>query len=307
MTILPPSTSIDRIYNLTATIANLLALFISTILLCLIIFRFNSFKSIQSKPSKSIPIILSINTLCLLIIRSLLQIVDIDLNTIKRNYFSIMEYENSFSCQFRGYLLLSIHVTLYWSYALHAFYRFIRVIYPKSNGFHQISIYIYLFIPCQFLIAFLSIFPLFRGFNVIYLLANEPYCTASYNELPSLIYMPIVAFILPLLVISICYFCIFWKTHHSKMLLQSSKHNNRRDILVIHRIIMILVILSVVSLPLFVDLFIYLPKGYIDPHMNSIGWVSSTLNAVVLAISVPFINPRIQELLRERNSSNSVV
>jgi hypothetical protein len=33
--------------------------------------------------------------------------------------------------------------------------------------------------------------------------------------------------------------------------------------------------------------------------MNSIGWVSSTINAVVLAISVPFINPRIGELLRE--------
>jgi hypothetical protein len=55
------------------------------------------------------------------------------------------------------------------------------------------------------------------------------------------------------------------------MLLRSSKQNNRHDILVLHRIIIILVILSVVPLPLFVDLFIYLPKGYIDPHMNSIG------------------------------------
>jgi hypothetical protein len=152
-----------------------------------------------------------------------------------------------------------------------------------------------------------SIFPLFRGFNVIYLLPNEPYCTASYNELPSLIYMPIVAFILPLLVISICYFCIFWKTKHSEILLRSSKQTNRRDILVLHRIIIILVILSAVSLPLFIDLFIYLPKGYIDPHMNSIGWVSSTLNAVVLAISVPFINPRIQELLKGRSNSHSMV
>jgi hypothetical protein len=152
-----------------------------------------------------------------------------------------------------------------------------------------------------------SIFPLFRGFNVIYLLPNEPYCTASYNELPSLIYMPIVAFILPLLVISICYFCIFWKTKHSEILLRSSKQKNRRDILVLHRIIIILVILSAVSLPLFIDLFIYLPKGYIDPHMNSIGWVSSTLNAVVLAISVPFINPRIQELLKGRSNSHSMV
>jgi hypothetical protein len=237
-----------------------------------------------------------------MIIRSILQFIDIDFNTIKRNYFSKMEYQNSFSCQFRGYLLLSIHVTLYWSFALHAFYRFIRVIFPKSHRLHELSIYIYFFIPGQFFISFVSVFPLFRGFNVIYLLPNEPYCTASYNGLPSLIYMPIVAFILPLMVISLCYICILYRTNHSQTCIRPYQQRNRRDILVLRRIIIILVILSGVSLPLFIDLFIYLPKGYIDPHMNSIGWLSSTINAVILAISLPFINPRVQELFREKSS-----
>jgi hypothetical protein len=36
--------------------------------------------------------------------------------------------------------------------------------------------------------------------------------------------------------------------------------------------------------------------------MNSIGWLSSTINAVILAISLPFINPRVQELFREKSS-----
>ena len=128
----------------------------------------------------------------------------------------------------------------------------------------------------------------------------NPNCTASYNELASLIYMPIVAFILPLMVISICYLCILWKSTHSKVLIRPYQQRNRRDFLVLRRIIIILVILSMVSLPLFVDLFIYLPKGYIDPYMNSIGWLSSTVNAVVLAISLPFINPRVRELFRKR-------
>jgi hypothetical protein len=300
MTILPPSTSIGRIYNLISTIANLLALFISSTLLCLIIYRFNRLKSIRTKISSEISIILCINTVCLLITRSLLQFIDIDLNTIKRNYLFMMEYENSFSCQFRAYLLLSIHAALYWSYALHAFFRFIRVISPKSKRLHQLSTYIYVLIPCQFLISLISTFPLFRGFNVIYLLPNEPYCTASYNELASLIYMPIVAFVSPLMVISICYVCILWKTTHSKTLLRPYQQRNRRDYLVLRRIIIIIVILSMVSLPLFVDLFIYLPKGYIDPYMNSIGWVSSTINAVILAISLPFINQRVRDLFRKK-------
>ena len=305
MAILPAPTSIDRIYNLITIIANLFVLIISSILLTLILIRLNFFKSIQKKSSQNIPILLSINTLSLLFIRSVLQMFDVDWNLIQRNYFSRREFYNSFTCQFRGYILLSIHVSLYWSYALHAFYRFIRVLYPKSKYFHGIFIYLFVLIPCQYAISFLSILPLFRGFNVIYLLPNEPYCTASYHELPSLIYMPIVAFALQLLSICICYFSILWKTNRSNMSVRSTRLRHRRDRQVLHRIILILIILNAVLFPLFIDLFLHLPKGYIDPHMNSIGWASSTLNAVILAISIPFINPHIYELLKGRQRSHS--
>lgn len=301
MAILPEPTSIDRIYNLITIIANLFVLIISSILLTLITIRLNCFKSMQN-----IPILLSINTLSLLLIRSLLQMFDIDWNLVRRNYYSIREFDNSFSCQFRGYVLLAIHVSLYWSYALHAFYRFIRVVYLKSNYFHRISIYLFVLIPCQYAVSFLSIFPLFRGFNVIYLLPNEPYCTASYHELPSLIYMPIVAFVLPFLSICVCYFSILCKTNRSNMSVRTGGITHRRDRQVLHRIILILILLTAVLLPLAIDLLLHLPKGYLDPHMNSIGWASSTLNAVVLAVSIPFINPHTYELLKGRQRSQSL-
>lgn len=301
MAILPEPTSIDRIYNLITIIANLFVLIISSILLTLITIRLNCFKSMQN-----IPILLSINTLSLLLIRSLLQMFDIDWNLVRRNYYSIREFDNSFSCQFRGYVLLAIHVSLYWSYALHAFYRFIRVVYLKSNYFHRISIYLFVLIPCQYAVSFLSIFPLFRGFNVIYLLPNEPYCTASYHELPSLIYMPIVAFVLPFLSICVCYFSILCKTNRSNISVRTGGLTHRRDRQVLHRIILILILLTAVLLPLAIDLLLHLPKGYLDPHMNSIGWASSTLNAVVLAVSIPFINPHTYELLKGRQRSQSL-
>lgn len=303
MTILKPTHAIDRIYNLISTIANLFALIISLFLLLLIIYRFiRCQRAIRKKYRQNISILLSLNTLVLIFLRCLFQLCDIDLNTIKRNYFAFIEYENSFACQFRGYVLLSIHATLYWSYALQAFYRFVRVNFSHVNYFQRLSIYVYAFLPGQFFISFVSVFPLFRGFNVIHLLSNEPYCTASYNHLASLIYMPIVAFVLPLIIISICYLAILWKTSHSivfqRVLLT---RQNRRHILVVRRIILLILILSAVSLPLFIDLFIYLPKGSRDPYMNSIGWLSSTINAIILAISIPIINPKIQELCRQNN------
>jgi len=207
-------------------------------------------------------------------------------------------------CRFRGYLLLSLHNTLYWSYALKAIFRFTRVTFPKHIWFYQSSSYLYIFIPIQCLVGFLSTLPVWIGFDAIYLLPNEPYCTLSYSKLSSLTYLPIVAFILPLSIVSIAYVCIILKIRHLPTTIRPYQQRNRRDFLVIHRIVIIITILSVVSLPLFIDLFIYLPKGYIDPNMNSISWVSSSIDAVILAISLPFIDPKMQELLRKKYTAN---
>lgn len=195
-----------------STITNLLTLSISLSLLLILIYQFIHFNSFQRKRIlQNIPILLSINTLCLLIIRSSFQFFDVDLNTIKRNYFSINQFNDSFICRFRGYLLLSMHTTLYWSYALQAVFRFIRVIFPQYIWLYQSYIYLYIFVSIQFLLGFISILPIFIGFNAIYLLINEPHCTASYNELVSLIYMPVVAFVAPLTTISICLCVLFLK------------------------------------------------------------------------------------------------
>jgi hypothetical protein len=305
MTVLAPSTLLEKICDLISTISNLLTLSISLSILCIIIYRFIKFNSFQRrKLLKEISILLSMNTLCILIIRSILQFFDVDLNTIKRNYLSIREFNDSFICRFRGYLLLSIHNTLYWSYTIQAIFRFIRVIFPKYIWLYQTNIYLYIFIPIEFILGFISTFPIFIGFNAIYLLPNEPYCTASYNELASLIYMPIVAFVLPLSTISICYMCIVWKTRQITTTIQPYQQRNRRDFVLIRRIIIIITVLSMVSIPILIDLFIYLPKGHRDPYMNSIGWVSSSINAVILVISLPFINPRMYELLKKKNRIN---
>ncbi|CAF2767088.1 unnamed protein product [Rotaria sp. Silwood2] len=301
MTILPSPTLIQRTLDLVSITANLLTLLVSLCLLYAVICQFirsNSFR--RKQMLKNMSIRLSVNTHCLLIIRSILQFLDVDLNIIKRNYLSIREFNDSFMCRFRGYLLLSMHTSLYWSYTIQAVFRFIRVIFPNYISLCQSTINFCLFISIQFLFECICMFPMFIGFNAIYLLPNEPYCTASYNELVSLIYMPIFAFILPLCTIVVCYLCIVWKIRHITTIIRPYQQRNRRDFLIIHRMILIIIVISMVSLPLLIDLFIHLPKGYRDPYMNSIGWVSSSINAIILVISLPFINPKVYQLFKRK-------
>ncbi|CAF1560913.1 unnamed protein product, partial [Rotaria sp. Silwood1] len=70
--------------------------------------------------------------------------------------------------------------------------------------------------------------------------------------------------------IAICYLCIAWKTRHITTIIRPYQQRNRRDFLVIRRMILIIIVISMVSFPLLIDLFIHLRKGYIDPYMNSI-------------------------------------
>lgn len=101
------------------------------------------------------------------------------------------------------------------------------------------------------------------------------------------------------------FMCIVSKTRRTTVTtVRPFQQRNRRDYLLIRRIIIIIIILSMVSIPLIIDLCIYLSQGHVDPFMNSIGWVSSSVNAVILAVSLPYINPKMYELFKRTNSVN---
>jgi hypothetical protein len=69
-----------------------------------------------------------------------------------------------------------------------------------------------------------------------------------------------VVFVLLLTTISICCMCIVGKTRQGTTI---KRYRFR----------------------ILIDLFIYLPKGHINPYINSIGWISLSVHAVILAIS----------------------
>jgi hypothetical protein len=61
-------------------------------------------------------------------------------------------------------------------------------------------------------------------------------------------------------------------------------------------------ILSVASLPAIIDLIIYVPQNRLDPLIYRIEWVSASVNALICAISLPFVNPQLYELFKKRQA-----
>ncbi|UJR11680.1 hypothetical protein I4U23_015861 [Adineta vaga] len=290
--------SSGSILNMISTGAESMTLLISMIFVLLIIYRFVQVKHRSRQIKIEVPIILSLNTLCLVIAKSVLQLIDVNLATLKRDFYLVIEQNQSFFCQFRAYVFFSIVSALYWSCALQAFFRFIRVVYPTYEWLYQPKIYFYVFIPGEIAVAFGMVLPHLLVFNGMQLIPNENYCTALMNEFISLMYLFFVVFGLPLSIIFICYICIIYKIRQASALLRY-RQRNQRDYHVIRRIMMVVVILSIASLPAIIDLIIYVPKGQLDPLVYRIEWVSASVNALIFTISQPFISPKLYKLLKE--------
>ncbi|UJR07914.1 hypothetical protein I4U23_012197 [Adineta vaga] len=206
------------------------------------------------------------NTLCLHLIKSILQLINTNIKTIKHDFqFHVVPFD-LFSCQFVGYIFFSIVNALYWSCFLHAAYRFTRVLYPKCLWLHRLSTYIYILIPGQVFIAFAGMAPLLWIFKSIDLISGEIYCSLLMEELISLVYFFSMLFCLPFGLIVMCYIYLIYKIRCLKWI-RSVTQRNRRDYIVIRRILTILCVLSITSLPTVINLMFFNPNSKIDPFI----------------------------------------
>jgi hypothetical protein len=227
--------------------------------------------------------------------------VDVNLNALRRDLNLVIEKNDSFFCRFRGYTFFSVVSALYWSCALQATLRFTRVLYPKCFLLHRPPIYLYVLIPGQIIFAFSSVLPHLLVFEAVRLIPDEIYCTVLMNDFLSLIYLFLVVFGLPLGTIVICYACIIYKIRCSSSVVPYQQRN-RRDYIVIRRMMIIVAILSMASLPAIVDLIVYASQGHLDPLIYRIEWISASVNALIFAISLPFVNPELCKLLKKQKA-----
>ncbi|CAF3502105.1 unnamed protein product [Rotaria sp. Silwood1] len=299
MSIYSNSTIHCLILNIFSTIFEIIVFFISLILLCFIVYRliFNNYNKNHLK--HNIPIILSINALCLHAIKSLVQFISVNIKTLQRDFYSIIEPNDLFFCRLYSYIYFSIISALYWSYVLQGIFRFTRVLYPRNLRLHQSNIYLYLFVPGQILFSCCSVLPLLVGFNSMRLIPDEFYCSISMEEYIPLIYFVLVIFCLPLSILFILYICLICNI---RLLLftRPFRHRNQRDYIAIRRINLVVSIVSITSVPAIIDVIVYAPKGHRNSFIYRLQWISSSLNSLIFIISLPFVNPQLLEFLRKQ-------
>ncbi len=292
------SNTIYTILNLTSGFIDIIALMICLILLYLISYRLIQIKNNkQKRVSIDVASILCINTLCVIIMKSLTQIIHITVPTIKKDFHVITVFYDTFTCHFSAYLVWSIIGILYWSYTLLVFFRFIRVVYPNNLWLQRSTPYLYLFIPAQYILVVISLLPLVLIFHSIQPVVQEAYCSVIKDPFYHLAYTITIIFYVPMGLIAIFYACIVRKMRQSS-LIRPYAERNRRDFVVIQRILLNLIVLGIVSMPYLVVYTIDKIIGCSDSLINRIQWMSSSIASILFSVVLPFITTHLYRLLK---------
>jgi hypothetical protein len=133
--------------NIITSIFNLFAFVI-----CLILFSSIIYRLITKRIGKNerLSLYLTMNTLVALISTSIMSFVYVNMSTMHHDFnmnSSFIWEIDSTECRIRGYIYFSFICSIYWSYALQAFFRFQRVVYSMHVWIDHIKIYLFVFIP----------------------------------------------------------------------------------------------------------------------------------------------------------------
>ena len=273
--------------NVLSAILVLLALTISLVLLTLIIYRL---AKLRLGKSERLSLYLTLNTLCAFISMFVVLFVHVNLATVHHDFdMNLFRWQtDSMECRLGGYIFFSVICSVFWSFALQVFFRFVRVVYPMNTWLNHNKIYLFVFVPIQWLVAFAIVIPLLTFMDGIHLLLpNEMYCGVQFEKFSAVVFASVAEVWILIMIISACYMRIV-RTIQQRSSKQIPFLRNRRDLKVTRRIIIMIFLLSVMNIPTIIYLIIFwVTPNRLDPLIYRATWLSLSIGSLILCIMLP--------------------
>jgi hypothetical protein len=230
-------------------------------------------------------------------------------------------------CRWCGFFIHGFLCVLYDAYGLQAIFRFFRVVFNRRKVLHSFKLYC-IIIPFEMIFAIICISPVLFWNDVIYL-PSEFYCQTPFTNLRAILYIAARLYGFPLLILSGTYLYLVRYIRKTSPLAETADarrraQNNVRDLTVIKRFLIIVILLVLLGLPSIIFLIVFIFTGHLLSVTYRIGWISVSFSLVFLMFmlvkhTIPLrdtverlINtlnilqhriPR-QEVIRTRNGTN---
>ncbi|CAF3057904.1 unnamed protein product [Rotaria sp. Silwood2] len=213
------------------------------------------------------------------------------------------QHRNNIWCRLRGFCIHGFLCALYDSYILQATYRLCHVVFYRRKQLHSFPLYLIL-VPIESLFGVVSISPVLLRGDVIYL-PSEYYCQTPFTNIPAIVYIAIRLFLLPIMFIALIYLCLLRYVRQSNLssTTMNDNHNrrskqNKRDLIVIRRLLLMLSVLILLGLPSMIFLTIFMFTGHLICVTYRVGWLSVSFSLVFLAYMLIQLTDPLKKTLR---------
>ncbi len=251
----------------------------------------------------NVPILLTCNTYITVIGSSFMTLLVLAFGVYDSVHPSISL--DDYYCQLRSYINYVFICAFYYSCALQAMFRLFRVVFPKhkilqSSGMFLVAILVQWLIPIFYILAYL-------------LLGDFQYqpdigsCWLSFKNIPALSIAMAFVYGTPLIIMSVIYACIIRYIRQTVQIQQIRQQANKRDLLIVKRMIMLVLIAMGIGIPTGVLLIIYMITNYLISLAYHIQALSLTTGLILESVALGFITPQVREMFkRNRQQVNPI-
>ncbi len=251
----------------------------------------------------NVPILLTCNTYITLIGSSFMTLIVMAYGVYGNLHPSISF--DDYYCQLRSYVNYVFISAFFYSCALQAIFRLFRVVFPKhkilqSHRVFTITVIIQWVIAILYILAYL----LLGDFEYH---SDISSCWLSFKDIRSLSISMAFVYGSPLIVMGLVYFCIIRYIRQTAQTEQVRQNSNKRDLLIVKRIIILVLIAMGIGIPTAFLLIIYMITNYLPSLAYHIQALSLTTGLVLESIALGYITPQVREIFKKKRQINPVV
>jgi hypothetical protein len=198
-------------------------------------------------------------------------------------------------CQLRAYFVNVCFCALYYSCVLQSIFRLVRVVFYKLQSSQVFLNAIIL----KWLLSFILILSNFLNGDYQYL-PFQYRCWISFQNTRGLLLAASIIYVCPLCTILFIYIYIVRHVRQTRQLQQRRQMTIQRDLLVLKRITILVLVITLIGLPTISILFICMISGKLIPMAYHIQGLSMSIGLFIATICFAFITPQIQEMFNPK-------
>lgn len=197
-------------------------------------------------------------------------------------------------CRIRTYFTFIGYCGFYYSFVLQAMFRLFRVVFYRRKDLQSRHFFI-IAISFQWLLA--SVLPLANLLPGDYeYLAGQYKCWFSFENVRGLLVALLLVYTIPIVSIIIMYIRILRYVRQNNHIQQRSE-GNKRDVLVLQRIVVLLMFTVAVGLPTAIILFIYIISRVVISYAYQIQEIALSISLLASPICSAFISAEIKKMI----------